>query len=253
MITACFDRAQIFSSDGVAFVRGLVLTAGLTLVGAGNGALSSPGESDVPTAREPSSVAVIQREADAPVPPAADALLTGTILSSESADARTIITDRRGHQRVYARGDEIADGVEVVEIQRNYVVVRRGGRLETLEFSWHAATWKFEGAVQATPPEDYHKVLRHEMFTHPELLLELVGATAVVEGGHLRGYRVMHPKDPAFLESLGLKPGDLLTAVSGVPLDTPDYGAQVFDAMSTGGGELTFTVQRGGQVLVVSD
>ena len=154
---------------------------------------------------------------------------------------------------MYARGDEIADGGEVVEILRDYVVVRRGGRLETLEFSRNAATWKFEGAAQATPPEDYRKVLRHAMFTHPELLLQLVGATTVVEGGRFRGYRVMQPKDPELLESLGLKPGDILTAVSGVPLDTPDYGVQVLDAMS-GTGELTFTVQRGGrQVLVVND
>lgn len=218
----------------------------LTLVCAGNGAPGFSGESEVPAARE----------ADAPVPPASGVSLTGTILSSKSADARTIITDGRGRQRVYARGDEITDGGEVVEIHRDYVFVRRGGRLEMLEFSWNAATGEFDSAIpdaaQATPPEDYRKVLRHAMFTHPELLLQLVGATAVVEGGHFRGYRVMQPRDPAFLESLGLKPGDMLTAVNGVPLDTPDYGTQVLDAMS-GSGELTFTVQRGGQVLVVSD
>jgi type II secretory pathway component PulC len=40
----------------------------------------------------------------------------------------------------------------------------------------------------------------------------MVGATVVVEGGHFRGYRVMQPEDPTFLDSLGLKPGDILTA-----------------------------------------
>ncbi len=90
------------------------------------------------------------------------------------------------------------------------------------------------------------------MFSHPELLLQLVGATAVVEDGHFRGYRVTQPNDPTFLESLGLKPGDLLTAVNGVPLDTPDYGSQALDALSATG-ELTFTVRRGDQILVVGD
>jgi general secretion pathway protein C len=238
--------------------RWLALAAvlSLTLVGAGNGAPSSSGVSDLPAAPEPSSVPAISPEADAPAPPAHGALLTGTILSSKSADARTIISDRHDRQRVYARGDEIADGGEVVEIHRDYVVVRRGGRLETLDFSRNAATRMLEhatpDAAQTTPPEDYREVLRHAMFTHPELLLQLVGATAVVEGGHFRGYRVMQPADPAFLESLGLKPGDMLTAVNGAPLDTPDFGAQVLDAV-TGTGVLTFTVQRGGQILVVSD
>jgi general secretion pathway protein C len=109
------------------------------------------------------------------------------------------------------------------------------------------------GAAQATPPEDYREVLRHALFTHPEQLLTLVGATVVVEGGRFRGYRVMQPENPAFLGSLGLKPGDILTGVNGVPLnDTRDYGVQVLDALS-GTDKLTCTVQRGKQTLVVSD
>jgi general secretion pathway protein C len=258
MITACFQPgSDFFQRRCRVRKRWLVLAAvlPLTLVGAGNGAQSSSGDSGVPAAPEPSSAPMPPPQAGAS-PPADGALLTGTILSSKSADARTIISDRNGRQWVYARGDEIADGGEVVEIHRDYIVVRRGGRLEMLDFSWNAATRMFEhatpGAAQTTPPEDYREVLRHAMFTHPELLLQLVGATAVVEGGHFRGYRVMQPEDPTFLESLGLKPGDMLTAVNGAPLDTPDYGAQVLDAV-TGTGVLTFTVQRGGQVLVVSD
>ncbi len=90
------------------------------------------------------------------------------------------------------------------------------------------------------------------MFTRPELLLELAGATVVVEGGHFLGYRVMKPEDPAFLQSLGLEPGNVLTEVNGVPLDTTsDYGAEVFDAMS-GTGRLTYTVRRGSQILALT-
>jgi general secretion pathway protein C len=237
--------------------RWLVLAAvlSLTLVGAANGAQSSSGDSGIPAVPEPSSAPVTTPEARAPSPPSDGTSLTGTILATKPANARVIITDIRGRQRVYARGDETPDGAVVVEIHRDHVVLWRGGRLETLEFMWNAATRMFERAIplaQATPPEDYRKVLRHAMFTHPELLLQMVGATVVVEGGHFRGYRVMQPEDPTFLDSLGLKPGDILTGVNGVPLDTPDYGTHVLDAMS-GTGKMIFTVQRGNQTLVVSD
>ncbi len=182
--------------------------------------------------------------------------LTGTILATQSANARAIITDGRGRQRVYARGDEITDGGEVVEIHRDYVIVRRGGRMETLEFPWNSATRKLvratPGAAQETLPEDRQKVLRHEVFTHPGLLLQLVGATVVVEGGQFRGYRVMQPEDPTFLESLGLKPGDILTGVNGMPFTPDDYGAQVLHGLS-GTDKLIYTVQRGNQVLAVSE
>jgi len=231
--------------------RWLALAAGLslTLSGVGDGAQTdSFDESDVPAA---------MRDADRAAPRAVGAVVTGTILYSKSADALTIIRDRQGQQQVYARGDEIPDGGEVVEIHRNYIVVRRDGSLERLEFSWAAAATPMSvravpGEAQATPPEDQRTALRRRMFSHPELLLQLVGATAVVEGGQFRGYRVTQPSDPAFLESLGLKPGDLLTAVNGVPLDTPDYGSGALDALSATG-QLTFTVRRGDQVLGVSD
>ena len=234
--------------------RRLVLAAGLTLAGAANAAQSSTDDSGVTAAPTASSVPMVSSKAEASSPGTNGTSLTGTILSTHATNARTIITDRHGHQRVYARGDEIADGGEVVEIHRDYVIVRRGWRLQRLDLSWTATTGTVERATlaQAMPAEDHRKVLRHAMFSQPALLLELAGATADVEDGHFRGYRVTQPNDPAFLESLGLKPGDLLTAVNGVPLDTPDYGAHVLDTLSAAG-ELTFTVRRGSQILVVGD
>jgi general secretion pathway protein C len=83
------------------------------------------------------------------------------------------------------------------------------------------------------------------------LHVQLIGATPAVEGDYFLGYRVMKPVDPALLESLGLEPGDILTAVNGVPLDTPDYGIQLLNAMS-GTGMLTFTVRRGNEIIAVN-
>lgn len=234
--------------------RGVVLglAVALMLLGAWNVVRSSPAAGTL-AVRE--SMA-LPREAVAPPPVSGGTALTGTILSARLAELRTIIADVRGRQRVYAYGDEISDGGKVVEIHRDYVVLRRNGRRETLEFSWNAVARALEratrGETQETQPAGDLEILRHEMFTHPELLLELVGAAPVVEGERFVGYHVMEPEDPAFLESLGLKPGDILTAVNGVPLNTPDYGAQLLDAMS-GTGKLTFTVRRGGQVLILSD
>lgn len=237
----------------------LGLGLSLTLVGIGNGVQSASDDSDVPDARELLPTPVTPHDVDALSPASAGKALTGTILSAKSVEARTIIADVRGRQRVYARGDEISDGGKVVEIHRDYIVLQRGGRLATLEFSWNAvvrilerATRLTQDAAQETPPGDDLDNLRNAMFTHPELLLQLVGVTPVVEGERFLGYRVMEREDLAFLESLGLKPGDILTAVNGVPLDTPDYGAQLLDAMS-GMGKLTFTVRRGREILVLSN
>lgn len=194
------------------------------------------------------------RQADTSSTRASDAELTGTILSTDAAGARTIITDGHGRQRVYAVGDDIAGGGEVVEIHAYYVVVRRGGGLQRLDFSRSAPSRRFghrtPDAGHAMSSGKYPTVLRRAMFGQPGLLLELLGATAVVEDGHFLGYRVTRPENPSFIESLGLKAGDMLTAVNGVPLDTPDYGTKALEALA-GSGKLTYTVRRGNQVLVL--
>jgi type II secretion system protein C len=233
----------------------LGLGIAVTLAGAWNAVRGSSGP-DVPNLRE--SMASPQDTGALP-PVSGGTVLAGTILSARLAEARTIVADMRGRQRVYARGDAITDGGKVLEIHRDYIVLRRNGRREMLEFSWNAVVRVLErsargtqGTVQETPPGDDLEVLREAMFTHPELLLQLIGATPVFEGERFLGYRVMKPEDTAFLESLGLKPGDVLIAVNGAPLNTPDYGAELLEAMS-GTGKLTFTVRRGSEILVLSN
>lgn len=237
--------------------RWLGLAAGLllTLSGAGYAKPVSADETGVSTTTTPSALSEVARHEGESTPGADNAELKGTVLSSHAAGTRTIITDSRGRQQVYAIGDEIPDGGEVVEIHRDYVIVRHNGRLQRLDFAWTGASGSVDQSMpaHAASAENHHRlVLRHEMLSQPGLLLELVGAAAVIEDGHFRGYRVTQPEDPAFLKSLGLKPGDMLTAVNGVPLDTPDYGTRVLEAMA-GNGELTFTIQRGSQVLVVGE
>ena len=242
-----FRSGQTLSSDGAAFVRGLALGLGLSLTLVSMGMEGGQTASNAAT-----NNANVGREPTTAVIPA----LRGTILSARSAEARVIITDASGHEQLYARGDEIAPGTSIVEIQRTYVVLRRNGRLEKIDFSRRSAEPILEESVASpepggTPPKNDPEALRAAMFTHPELLLQLVGATVAVEGGRFVGYRVMAPQDPAFLEFLGLKPGDILTAVNGMSLsNTSDYGAGIFDTLS-GTGHLTFTIRRGSAILVL--
>lgn len=226
----------------------------LMLAGVCDAVWSSSGPDAVPASR---AYRTSPQDAGTLPPASGGMVLIGTILSSKPADIRALIANARGQQRAYALGDAILDGSKLVEIQRDYVVLSRNGQREILEFSWNAVAQLLESVTQAarnadpeTPAGDYPEVLRSAMLTHPELLLQMVGATPVMEGERFSGYRVMKPEDPAFLESLGLQPGDILTAVNGVPLNTPDYGAGLFDAFS-GTGKLTFTVRRGNQILVL--
>jgi general secretion pathway protein C len=231
----------------------LGLGLSLTVVGAGDGVQGASNDPDARAVNESSPTLATTHEASVLPPASAAGTLTGTILSAVS-EARAIIADAGGRQRVYARGEEISDGGKIVEIHRDHIVLRRDGRLEALAFSGSIVTSAIQpapGANQATSPEDHPWDPRDAMFTQPELLLQMVGATIVVEGGHFRGYRVMQPADPTFLKSIGLEPGDILTEVNGVPLETAqDYGAELFDTLR-GKGRVTYTFRRGSEMLVL--
>ena len=237
--------------------RGLALGFGLslTLIRAADGVQGASDDPRAPAVNEPEPTLEAAPEANVLPSASAAVALTGTILSAKSGEARAIIADVRGRQWIYERGDEIVGGGTVVEIHPDHVLLWRDGRLEALAFGGNTVARATQGAPepsQETSPEDYPQVLRDAVFTRPELLLQLVGATVAVEEGRFLGYRVMKPEDPAFLESLGIEPGDVLTEVNGVPLaTTSDYGAELFDTLRETG-RLTYTVRRGNEMLVMT-
>ena len=78
--------------------------------------------------------------------------------------------------------------------------------------------------------------------------LGAVRAQAVFSGSKLSGYRI-YPGGRASIGAftrLGLRPGDLITAVNGTPLDDPNRGSEILDTLSSSA-SASVTVQRNGQ------
>ncbi len=64
--------------------------------------------------------------------------------------------------------------------------------------------------------------------------------------GKLRGFRAYPGRNRAIFSKLGLKAGDLVTAINGTPLDDPQKSQDVFNTIQTSD-HVTVTVERGGQ------
>ena len=64
--------------------------------------------------------------------------------------------------------------------------------------------------------------------------------------GKLRGFRAYPGRNRQIFGKLGLKPGDLVTAINGTPLDDPQHSQEVFNTIQTSD-HVTVTVERGGQ------
>jgi len=55
----------------------------------------------------------------------------------------------------------------------------------------------------------------------------------VLDGGHLTGVRVSAGADATLLSRIGLRAGDVVTAINGSPVNTLARGEQIVDSLRT--------------------
>ena len=68
----------------------------------------------------------------------------------------------------------------------------------------------------------------------------------VFANGKQTGYRVYPGRNRQAFVRLGLRPGDLVTAINGTPLDDPEHGQEIFRTLGSSP-EAHVTVTRNGQ------
>jgi general secretion pathway protein C len=101
--------------------------------------------------------------------------------------------------------------------------------------------------VGLSPSDDIAEIdlgaVRAAVQMHPEIVMTLLEAEPTMKDGRIIGFLVLPTSDAAFLEHLGLVPGDILSAVNGIPLDGPDRGLEQLSGLS-GATTFTFSVWR---------
>ncbi|MDE2052772.1 MAG: hypothetical protein KGJ72_17330, partial [Gammaproteobacteria bacterium] len=81
---------------------------------------------------------------------------------------------------------------------------------------------------------------------HPGIIGDIMRPEPVFAGGKQQGFRVYPGRDRDAFVRLGLRPGDLVTAIDGTPLDDPARGEQILSTLGTSS-EARVTILRNGQ------
>jgi general secretion pathway protein C len=88
--------------------------------------------------------------------------------------------------------------------------------------------------------------MRKLITEQPSLMADVMRPQPVFANGKQTGYRVYPGRNRQAFVRLGLRPGDLVTAINGTPLDDPEHGQQIFSTLGSSP-EAHVTVTRNGQ------
>src|SRR5882762_5939913 len=181
----------------------------------------------------------------------ANLVLAGTIATQDPKRGVAIISDG-GPAKVYSVGDNVG-GASLHSVYLDHVILDRGGVLETLLLP------RLLGPGMRAPPVvrrtggDPRTVaavdnIRRLVQQDPSILDQVMRTVPSYDNaaGKLRGFRAYPGRNRQIFNKLGLKPGDLVTAINGTPLDDPQRSQDVFNTIQTSD-HATVTIERGGQ------
>jgi general secretion pathway protein C len=179
------------------------------------------------------------------------------ILAGDDTDSRALIGKSGGEEKPYAIGDTVISGVTLRSIFADRVILSRAGKLETLRLNKDApssaqavAARNATAASVSTTSADTGQMLsqiRQQIMSDPTKASNYLRVQPATVGGQQRGYRIYPGREREAFQQIGLRPGDLVTAVNGVQLDDNQKALQLLGDLSQANA-VTLTIERGGQV-----
>jgi general secretion pathway protein C len=189
----------------------------------------------------------------APAASAADApqttmplVLAGVLAVSDPKKGMAIVGPNASSAKLVQVDGNIEGGARLNAVYNDRVLLDRGGGvIEALYLPKTAGTAM---VAPLPPPASTGGQRLQNLSQNGTLLNGLARVQAVFSGGKLSGYRIFPGGRNSLnaFNQLGLRAGDLITAVNGTALDDPNRATEVMQTLSNAG-SATVTVNRNGQ------
>jgi general secretion pathway protein C len=177
-------------------------------------------------------------------------VLTGIIAADDPQNGLAILGENAASAKVFAVGDTVPGGVKLHQVLGDRVILDRNGALESLMLPRQSGP-PLGMAATAPPPlptaeNPIVDRMRQLIANEPSAISDIMRPQPVFAQGKQRGYRVYPGRNRQAFIRLGLRPGDLVTAINGTPLDDPARGQEVFSTLGSSS-EAHVTVMRNGK------
>jgi len=195
---------------------------------------------------------------------------------SRSKDGFALISSNNGRQKVYVNGDEIENGVTVVKILSEKVVLDNNGQKEELRLPVKESKNKPNATARVSKPRNNSRFrnsppnmpppvrnrqasrnsppdlanFRQQVMANPRKLMDIATPSPAIVDGNFIGFRVQPGRERKLFRQLGFRPGDIITEVNGIILDDAGKGAMVLGELAQAT-SVSVKVKRGNQEIFI--
>jgi general secretion pathway protein C len=249
----------------VTFVLALALAAQLALivVGLGSRSRQTPPPVVAIAATPPLDIgglvnahlfgdAVVQNTggdaANAP-PSSMPLVLAGLMATADPKEGMAIIGESAATAKVVSVGQQVPGGAQLHSVYNDRAIIDRNGALESVFLPRNSAVTGSAPPppVAATNTNDVMvERMRKLVSDDPGVIGQVLRPQPVFAGGKMRGFRVYPGANRQAFARLGLRAGDLVTAINGTPLDDKDRAQEIFGTLNSST-DARVTVTRNGR------
>jgi len=183
--------------------------------------------------------AAVQASGDAAnAPPSSMPLvLAGVLATEDPKQGMAIIGESAQAAKVVSVGAQVPGGAQLHSVYADRAIIDRAGTLESVFLPRRSSA---VGPSPAPPPvpqaagnEAMLDRMRRLVNDDPGLIGQVMRPQPVFAGGKMRGFRVYPGANRQAFSRLGLRAGDLVTAINGTPLDDKDRAQEIFGTLSS--------------------
>jgi len=199
--------------------------------------------------------AAVQASGDAAnAPPSSMPLvLAGVLATEDPKEGMAIIGESAQAAKVVAVGQQVPGGAQLHSVYNDRAIIDRGGALESVFLPKQRTGGGMAGPApapmpmaSAEPSEAAIDRMRKLVNDDPGALSQVLRPQPVFAGGVMKGFRVYPGANRQAFSRMGLRPGDMVTAINGTPLNDKDRAQEIFGTLASST-DARVTITRNGR------
>src|SRR6185295_2628459 len=164
-------------------------------------------------------------------------VLAGLLATDDPKEGMAIIGESAAAAKVVAVGQQVPGGATLHSVYNDKAIIDRNGVLESVLLPKNMAGGVLMPPAPPPPVASNNDAtlerMRKLVQDDPAVIGQIMRPQPVFAGGKMRGFRVYPGANRQAFARLGLRAGDLVTAINGTPLDDKDRAQEIFSTLNS--------------------